>query len=259
MSPPEVPRVVLLAGRGFSAKVIGTALANEFDLVRTIRERGVSRRRLIRGRVRRLGVVAVLDQLVFQTIITSALRLRSRNRRAQILASNGWTSAAVPEPVVDVASANGPEVARLITDASPNVIVVSGTRILGKKLLSKLDVPIVNMHAGLTPRYRGVHGAYWALNERRPDLAGVTIHRVDAGIDTGAILASTRVSFSADDSFVTYPLLQLAAGLPLLMDVVRRLADGERWRLPAEVGSGPLRYHPRASEYLYRRWLSGIR
>lgn len=259
MRRPKGPRVSLLAGPGFSAKVIGTALAEHFDLVCSIRERQVPRRTLVRGRLRRLGAVRVVDQLIFQTLITHALKARSRDRQAEIIASNGWQGVCLPEPVVDVESVNAPEVAERLTESDPDVIVISGTRILGKRLLSRLRQPVVNIHAGLTPRYRGVHGAYWALAEARPDLAGVTVHRVDAGIDTGAVLATAPIQVSPGDNFTTYPLLQLAAGLPLLLDVVSRLARGERWSIEPAVEHAPLRYHPGASDYLYRRWLMGVR
>ena len=66
--------------------------------------------------------------------------------------------------------------------------------------------------AGITPLYRGVHGAYWALAEGRRDLCGVTVHRVDAGIDTGEVLAQVLIDPTPQDNFVTYPWLQVAEG-----------------------------------------------
>ncbi len=47
------------------------------------------------------------------------------------------------------------------------------------------------MHAGITLRYRGVHGGYWALAEQHPEWVGTTVHLVDPGIDTGGILAQS--------------------------------------------------------------------
>jgi methionyl-tRNA formyltransferase len=115
------------------------------------------------------------------------------------------------------------------------------------------------MHAGITPRYRGVHGGYWALAEQRMDLCGVTIHLVDSGIDTGSILAQATIRPTGDDDFATYPLLQLAAGLPLLLDSVERLGRGDRRTIAPPTTESALRYHPRASEYLWSRWKLGVR
>ena len=62
--------------------------------------------------------------------------------------------------------------------------------------LGSLGCPVVNVHAGITPRYRGVHGGYWALAERHPEWVGTTVHLVDPGIDTGAILAQATFDVS---------------------------------------------------------------
>ena len=42
-------------------------------------------------------------------------------------------------------------------------MVVNGTRILSRRMLESIDAVFLNMHVGITPKYRGVHGGYWAL------------------------------------------------------------------------------------------------
>ena len=62
----------------------------------------------------------------------------------------------------------------------------------------------MNTHAGITPLYRGVHGGYWALVSRRPEEVGTTIHLIDQGIDTGAVLARVYFDTAPCDSIATY-------------------------------------------------------
>ena len=76
--------------------------------------------------------------------------------------------------------------------------------------------------------YRGVHGGYWAMVNRDAGNFGVTIHRVDKGVDTGYVLAQDVVSPAKGDGFFTYPLLQLQAGIPLLIEQIHRLS-GRGW------------------------------
>src|SRR5206468_1975891 len=79
-----------------------------------------------------------------------------------------------------------------------------------------------------------VHGAYWALAENDATHCGVTVHLVDAGIDTGGILAQSQITPTARDNFATYGMLQTAIGLRLLRDVVLpRLLAGDRATQPA--------------------------
>jgi len=58
------------------------------------------------------------------------------------------------------------------------------------------------------------------LAEGKPELAGVTIHYLDIGIDTGAVIAQALIHSGPEDNLHTYPTLQLAAGLPLLKEAV---------------------------------------
>ena len=61
--------------------------------------------------------------------------------------------------------------------------MVNGTRIISSRVLDSIGCPIINTHAGITPRYRGVHGGYWALAEGHPEEVGTTVHLVDKGIE----------------------------------------------------------------------------
>jgi methionyl-tRNA formyltransferase len=152
----------------------------------------------------------------------------------------------------------------LLRGLRPSVVVVHGTRVIAPHVLRGLPCPVVNLHAGITPGYRGVHGGYWALVEGRAELAGATVHVVDEGIDTGPVLAQATFAPTAADSIVTYPYLQLACGLPLLVEEVRRLlADG---LAPAAAPTRPggevesrLRWHPTLWGYVRKRLTTKVR
>jgi folate-dependent phosphoribosylglycinamide formyltransferase PurN len=143
------------------------------------------------------------------------------------------------------------------------VIVLAGTRIVGREFLENVKCPVVNIHAGITPHYRGVHGGYWALVERRTGLCGVTVHQVDAGIDTGSVLKQAVIRPSRRDNFATYPWIQLGVGLKLLAELLPDLLAG---RMPCSmpscdrpVGESRLRTHPTVWEYFWHRTLHGVK
>ncbi|MEQ8815143.1 MAG: formyltransferase family protein [Thalassobaculum sp.] len=60
----------------------------------------------------------------------------------------------------------------------------------------------INVHSSLLPLYRGVHPVAWAL-VRGEQITGVTVHRIDANVDTGPILASIEVPVASDDDIWT--------------------------------------------------------
>ena len=105
-------------------------------------------------------------------------------------------------------------------------------------MLASAGCPVLNMHAGITPRYRGVHGGYWALAEHHPEWVGTTVHLVDPGIDTGGILAQTTFEVSGEDTIATYPDLHLVHGLPLLG------AQTEKWLSGSELEPLRAASHP---------------
>ncbi|MBA2372583.1 MAG: hypothetical protein H0V74_00060 [Chloroflexi bacterium] len=120
--------------------------------------------------------------------------------------------------------------------------------------------PILNLHMGITPMYRGAHGGYWALVDRRPDLVGTTIHLVGEGIDTGAIIEQVRSTVEEADSFATYPYLHLAAGIPALIRAVRAGLAGDLQPMRTlPVVTSKLRTHPTLWGYLAPRLARGIR
>ena len=89
------------------------------------------------------------------------------------------------------------------------------------------SVPVLlNVHTGITPRYRGSHGAFWAVYEGKPELAGVTVLQIDAGIDTGGIVAQAVIEVEASDTYRTLPVKQSLAAVPLVMEAVERVLSG---------------------------------
>ena len=253
-------RVVLLASEGPSSRMVFNALRARFPDVHAVVEAPVPRSVLVRRRLKKLGVVTVAGQLAFMGLAQPWLRRRGDRRIRQILAEHGLDDAPFPDSVTRVPSVNGEEARAALRALDPAVVVVNGTRIIGRETLRAVDVPFLNVHAGITPAYRGVHGAYWALADGRPDLAGSTVHYVDEGIDTGGIVAQSTVAITRDDNFATYPTLQLAAALPALLDAVAAALAGappssrRRDDLPSRLHS-----HPTAWGYLWRRLRRGVR
>jgi folate-dependent phosphoribosylglycinamide formyltransferase PurN len=252
--------VVLMAGPGDSTHIVYNALIAKFDVTRVILENRVSRKQLLGRRVKRLGWPTVAGQTAFQALAVPLMTITSRMRIQRIKEKFGLDDSTPPvERTIRVTSANSEGAIAALKLAEPSVVVVNGTRILSKAVLSSVEAPFINLHTGITPAYRGVHVGYWALAERRPDLFGVTVHVVDEGIDTGGVVAQTTLEPEPADNFVTYPYLQLAAALPLLEKAVGdALAGAITLQAPAE-GRSRLYYHPTLGQYLRNRLRYGIR
>jgi methionyl-tRNA formyltransferase len=92
--------------------------------------------------------------------------------------------------------------------ASVDWVVSYGYRhILRQPILDALPGRFVNLHIACLPWNRGAHPNYWSWAEGTPK--GVTIHQIDAGIDTGPIIAQRLLCLSPEQTFrQTYAKLQ---------------------------------------------------
>lgn len=80
-------------------------------------------------------------------------------------------------------------IGELRTFSATDVVVCIGTSILSPHVLAQLAVPVINIHGGYLPHYRGNHCFFFASWNADWERIGSTIHFVDHGIDTGDIIA----------------------------------------------------------------------
>lgn len=83
--------------------------------------------------------------------------------------------------------------------AQPDVVVSAGfMKILGKDFLDRFEGRTINTHPALLPAFKGAHGVRDAL-AYGAKVTGSTVHFVDAGVDTGAIIAQKPVRVLPED------------------------------------------------------------
>ena len=228
--------------------LVANVLAERFSDLTTVVESPESRLRVARRRASRIGWVQVGGQLAFVLLVVSVLSHRGVSP-GEGVAGIGGGGVEAGSAATRVESVNSVATRDMLRRLDPDVVVVLGTRIISSAVLESVECPFVNLHAGVTPRYRGLHGVYWALSEGRPDLAGTTVHVVDAGIDTGTVLGRAYVSAGPEVSIATYPYVGLVAGLPVLVDQVERLlAEGGNGLGPPRIYGSLVRSGGRAHE-----------
>jgi folate-dependent phosphoribosylglycinamide formyltransferase PurN len=253
-------KIVLLGREDKPTAILYHHLYGEFPIAGVIVEKGESRVEFVKRRINRLGWWKTLGQVAFRTIVIPWLRLRSKHRVQEIICQFGLDSSPMPaDQLTKVESVNADETIKALQEIKPDVVVVSGTRIISARVLKCVKAVFINMHAGITPMYRGVHGGYWALVNNDRDACGVTVHEVDSGVDTGRILGQARIAPNGADNIATYGFLQIATGLPLLKKSVRDAYDGQLQGAPAPSGKSQLWTHPTLVEYVYHRMKSGVK
>ncbi len=242
--PPSRPRriAVLIAG-GPLASMLVNGLSSRFGELAVLQEDPEPKMLIVRRRARLIGWPQALGQAAFGLLAKLIVR-RSARRLVGIWDRYGLD----PRPIGEarrqaIGSVNSDACRAALQALDPDVVVVYGTRILKPATLACIEAPFINYHAGINPKYRGQNGAYWARSSGDPDHAGVTVHLVDEGVDTGDVLYQARAEFAPDDNIATYQHRQMAVALPL---VIRAVEDALAGRLRPQRVELPSRqwFHP---------------
>lgn len=245
------PTICFVTAGGDHPWTIANALAARFgDALVLITENPENKWDILARRARKLGWLNATGQLGTMVFVRiGKFALRSRIQRYIALQR---LEVEIPRSceVVKVPSVNSEAFVRAVSDLQPDLIFLAGCRVITKATLSRMSCPVVNYHAGVTPKYRGMNGGYWALASGEPDQFGSTIHIVDEGIDTGPILEQTRCLPEPGDSIITYPYTLAAASRAACVKVVEDMLAGHIDTLPA-VGQSRQWYHPPIWQYLW--------
>ena len=252
-------KIILLGRQGLATNIVFHSINEAFGIDTVVIEDPESMSVFLKRRVKKLGIWTVFGQLLFMTLVVKSFIFLSKKRKKEIVETEKLNTSPIPsEKTITVSSINAAETIRVLQNLNPDLVIVNGTRIISKKVLSAIPCNFMNTHAGITPKYRGVHGGYWALTQDDKQHCGVTVHYVDEGIDTGNIISQALIKPTAADNFTTYPLLQLAEGVNLLKKAIEESKNGAIRPIQG-TGESHLWYHPTIWQYLYYWIMKGIK
>lgn len=119
-----------------------------------------------------------------------------------------------------------PESVDSLRQMAPDLMVVVGYgQIIPQSII---DIPprgILNVHASLLPKYRGAAPVQWAIANDESE-TGVTIMQIDAGLDTGDMLAKRSVIIGPDEGSPELSTRLAEVGAALLIETIDAIASG---------------------------------
>lgn len=244
------PKILIIATPGLTTELLYSGLNDFGNIHQIVLEQAESKTAVIKRRFKKPGVWKTIGQVLFMSLVQPFIPAR-KDRIAEIIKTSGLNATALPnDKIKSIQSVHDPELIELIKTEKPDLICINGTRILKHNLLESITCPVINIHVGITPKYRGVHGGYWALYNNEPNLFGVTLHYVDKGIDTGTIIAQEVIETTEKDNYNTYPVLQYVNGVKLIQTHLTSIIDGSVSGVDALTKESRLHYHPTLWQYL---------
>ncbi|MBS1611519.1 MAG: hypothetical protein JST49_01755 [Bacteroidetes bacterium] len=137
-------------------------------------------------------------------------------------------------PTLDVENINSDEAYQFTLQHQPDLIIVSGTRLVKEKMLAIApSIGILNLHTGLSPYVKGgPNCTNWCIATEQFHLIGNTIMWIDKGIDTGNILATEFTPITGNENLSALHLKVMDHAHDLYVRAIAYLAKGERQSIP---------------------------
>ncbi len=251
-------RICFVTAGGDHPWIMANALIDRFgEDVAVIQEEPESKRQLLAARARRFGKVNALGQLATMIVIRLGKRLQA-GRVRRFLESEGLNAAQPDTPeIVRVPSVNDADFLKAINRIQPDLVVLAGCRMMRGAMFRQMPCPVINYHAGVTPKYRGMNGGYWSRANGDWDQFGGTIHLIDEGVDTGNVLRHALCYPRPGDTIMTDTYTIAAASRRALVQVVDDMLTGNAKAIRTK-GPSEQWFHPTIWQYIWTGLRRGV-
>jgi methionyl-tRNA formyltransferase len=226
-----------------------------------IRDKPGRLRRAARREIKRVGLLRFADVVAF----------RIYHRLFLAAGEQAWTDQTVRAmrerypadldtvPTIVVTSPNSPEARAFLSGLKPDIAIARCKMILKPEIFQIPRVGTFVMHPGVCPEYRNAHGCFWALVNRDVERVGMTLLKVDAGIDTGSVYLQAGYEF--DEIAESHYLIQhrvVLENLDAIGRILIALSRGEQVPTVATHGRTSAEWgQPQLTAYL--KWKHAAR
>lgn len=152
----------------------------------------------IRREIKRVGWLRFIDVLAFRLHyrLFQARRDHEWENRTLMQICSRYPAVGSSTKYLQVASPNSPEVESLLRETAPDIVIARCKSLLKETIFSIPRCGTFVMHPGICPQYRNAHGCFWALACHDRQNVGMTLLKIDRGVDTGPVHGYFRCQFN---------------------------------------------------------------
>lgn len=184
-----------------------------------------------------LDALAASPLLQVIAVVTQPDRPKGRDLKLQPSAVKE-TALRLGLPVLQPEKARDPAFVQTLRELRPDLLVVAAYgQILPQSILDLASSGCLNVHTSILPKYRGAAPIQWALLNGDPE-TGVTIMKMDAGLDTGAMVAVQKTPITPDDNAQTLHDKLAEIGAKLLVEIIPDYVAGRITPVPQPADGG---------------------
>ena len=214
--------------------------------------------RAAKREIRRVGWLRFLDVVAYRVFARLRLARRDQEWKASEIARlrRRYPADLAAVPRLVVTSPNSNEAREFLEGLRPDLAIARCKIILKQAIFGVPRVGTFVLHPGICPEYRNAHGCFWALTRRDFDRVGMTLLRVDPGIDTGPIFFHGTCDF--DEVGESHSVIQyrtVTENLDTIADILTALCRGDEVR-PVSIEGRPSAVwgQPHLTAYLRWKW-----
>lgn len=216
--------------------------------------------RRVRRELRRSGTLGFLDVLAFRAYYRAFGAPRDARWMAEQLERLRRAYPAVPAsvPVLHTSSVNSPETERFLAECRPDIVVALCKSLLQPRIFRIPTNGTFVFHPGICPEYRNAHGCFWALAQGDIERVGMTLLRIDEGVDTGPIFQYCTYRYDeVGESHIIIQQRVVLENLDALMASLRAIHRGDAKSIDTTGRRSSTWGQPRLTSYL--RWKRAAR
>jgi peptidoglycan/xylan/chitin deacetylase (PgdA/CDA1 family) len=249
-----MPKTLLIChvGATLDRNVLAPWLGSFSDLVGIVLIEDGPHRKTARARreLRRIGVVRFADMAAFRLYyrLFGARRDAAWEAEAIAAAAGRYPPLGPDLPVLRTADPNSDETVAFLQRLEPDLVIARCKVLLDESVFSVPRHGTFVMHPGITPEYRNSHGCFWALASRDLGNVGMTLLKIDTGVDTGPVYGYYRYDY--DERSESHVVIQKRVVLENLDAVAEKLLEVARGE------AAPLDTSGRSSHAWGQPWLT---
>lgn len=145
--------------------------------------------RRVKREVKRVGWLRFLDVTAFRLYYKANLAAGDQAWEQRKLQELEKQYPPLPDslPVLRTSSPNSAEAEAFVKETAPDIMIARCKFILRPRIFTVPATGTFVMHPGVCPEYRNAHGCFWALANEDLDKVGMTLLKIDEGVDTGPV------------------------------------------------------------------------
>jgi methionyl-tRNA formyltransferase len=219
-----------------------------------LRETRGQKRRRIKRELKRVGLWRFLDVLAFRLFYAMFLAKDDREWERAKLEDLCRRYPEIPGnvPILVSASPNTAEAREFLRGAAPDLTLARCKLLLKEEIFSVPTNGTIVMHPGICPEYRNSHGCFWALANDDVERVGMTVLRIDRGVDTGPIFGYYRCRYDErKESHIVIQHRTVFDNLDSLEELILKIHEGQARPIDVSGRKSAAWGQPWLSKYLH--------